>query len=727
MKSNNIFIVFILCFISFSITGLSQNSTLDSLETELKNHTEEDTTRVNLLNTLSASYSSFDFKKSVKKAKEANSLAKKLNYKKGEAKSFLRLGIQHRKKSELDEAEEDVLKALKLYEEINNQDGINASYINLGNVAHYKNETDKALAYYKKVLIYSRINGDLSQEASMLNNIGGISYLKGDIEDALTLFKKSYALRVKIGEEEKDLGALNNMGAICLNQGRYLEALEYFNQCLYIHRESKNKREIALSTYNMSAVYYELHQYDKTLMYLEESLGLYKELEDRRQVASCLINIGAVYADLKDFSKALDYMTESLRISKEINNIEELSAGNFQLGDLRLLMGQPKLALKNYQTCLDLSSSIDNSIYMCHGHIGLANAYLSLQNYSKALHHALEGEKIAGDLELLAQQKIAFGILANVYNKTGNYKKAFESHQQYKLLNDSLFNKENIEQIAQLENEYKYKQELDSAKFRELSLAQEVIVSNNDLEKSQQNLLLGVVIFLLVILILGGIIFYLKFRNIKSKTQNIEIEQKLLRSQMTPHFIFNSLSVLQGMILNKEEKKSVLYLSKFSKLLRIILENSRFKTVSLDQELIAIDNYLALQNLENEAYQYTITVDDAIIQTSIKIPPMLIQPFVENAIEHAFTNQIDNKKIDIHIVYSNESLICTITDNGVGVNAKKENKRKDKNSLSTSITSERLKILSKNYKIKGSVTIEDRQKNNEQGTIVTLVIPYKSK
>ncbi len=196
---------------------------------------------------------------------------------------------------------------------------------------------------------------------------------------------------------------------------------------------------------------------------------------------------------------------------------------------------------------------------------------------------------------------------------------------------------------------------------------------------------------------------------------------------MTPHFIFNSLSVLQGMILNKEEKTAISYLSKFSKLLRIILENSREKTVLLSQELIAIENYLALHNIEeNEAYKYTLVVDDTIDILSFNIPPMLIQPFIENAIEHAFGTRKDNRKIDIHLKFANSNLICTILDNGIGIDALVKKKNSQKKSLATTITSERLKILSKDFKMEGSMKIEDRINFNEQGTIVTLIIPYKT-
>ena len=322
-------------------------------------------------------------------------------------------------------------------------------------------------------------------------------------------------------------------------------------------------------------------------------------------------------------------------------------------------------------------------------------------------------------------QKEVLEILLNIYKKTGNYKSALDNHEQFKILNDSLFNKENIEKITQLEYEYQYKQALDSAIIRELKLTNEVKATSQNLSKTQRNYLWAIIGVLLVSMTLGAVIFFQKLRNAKTKTENAMIEQKLLRSQMTPHFIFNSLSVLQGMILNSEAKKAVHYLSKFSKLMRITLENSRDKTVSLEDELTAIQNYLELQNLENETYDYTILVDETINILLFEVPPMLIQPFVENAIEHAFINKKSQRKIDIRLTYSEDKLICTVCDNGVGINFKKEHKVQGKKSLSTTITSERLKMLSKDLNMPGSVLIEDRKRYGQQGTIVTLQIPHK--
>ncbi|MEZ4875747.1 MAG: histidine kinase [Flavobacteriaceae bacterium] len=194
---------------------------------------------------------------------------------------------------------------------------------------------------------------------------------------------------------------------------------------------------------------------------------------------------------------------------------------------------------------------------------------------------------------------------------------------------------------------------------------------------------------------------------------------------MTPHFIFNSLAVLQGMILNKEEGKSVSYLSKFSKLLRLTLENSRDKMVLLSKELEALENYIQLQTLESDQINFSITLAEGIDPSTLKIPPMLIQPFVENAVEHAFKNNPKNREISLNLSFQKADLTCTIMDNGVGIDAQAQTKNSTKTSLSTVINKERLQFLSKDFKKNGSITIEDRKKYDEKGTLVTLIIPYQ--
>ncbi|MFT4661469.1 MAG: tetratricopeptide (TPR) repeat protein [Patiriisocius sp.] len=726
MESINKYLLSFLAFLLYSLNVQAQTSAIDSLTNELSHHQKRDNIRVDLLNSLAYHYSSNDIGKSEENTIAANKLAEKLGYTKGLAKSYSNFSNIHITKSELDEALDDAIEGLKLYEEINNYKGITSSYNTLGTIYAYKSELDKSLEYFNKGLDVAVKNEDLKRQSDMMNNIGNISYAKGDLSDAILYYKKAIVLNERVGDVKNSLSTFNNIAVIYTAQGRSLEALDYFNKSLIINREDENKEEIASVTLNIGTVYVEREQIEKALQYFEEALQLSIELENKDTQAKCLAGMGVGYLETEEYSKALDKFTEALNLNKEIESKNGMANCLNQIGGVYLLLKKPKLALDNFEYCLELSTSTENKLTICYANISLAEAYFMLGDYPKALFHGLKGEKLAYDLALLPQQKAATKVLYETYEATGDLKRSLNYLKLHKTFNDSLFNKENIEELAELEYDYLYRAELDSASNRELKLTEEVKSTTNDLEKSQQNLLVGVIVFLSFALILGATIFFMKLRNVKSKTQNIVIEQRLLRSQMTPHFIFNSLSVLQGMILNREDKKAVSYLSKFSKLLRITLENSRDKTVSLNQELIAVENYLKLQNIgENKSYEYNVVVDDAVDRSIFNIPPMLIQPFIENAVEHGFKNDQETREIDVHLAYLNEKLICTITDNGSGIDSQKETRKEDKKSLSTTITSERLVILSKDFKMEGSIAIEDRKKVDKRGTVVTLIIPYK--
>jgi len=724
MNRVNKYILSLFSFLFFAGNMQAQNTVIDSLTNELSIHTQKDTVRVYLLNTLAFKNYGVDHKKLKEYTDEANALAKEIKFVKGEARSLYMFCVFHLSKNELEKASIAIQESLSLYEEIKDEGGISSCYDIIGTISNFQGNYDKAIEYYTKALKIAKKRGAKKREANYKNNIGGLYQVKGNYNKALKFYKEALAIDDSL-KTPAAYGTLNNIGIIYTRQGRYLEALECFQKSLPNFRKQGNKRGVAAVLLNMGAVYSNLEDYEKELPYQLEALEIQKELGNELEVSKSMLSLGDIYQSKKKYEKALDYFNKALEINKKINSKQGKYSCYSNIGSLYTKTKQFDLALSNFKKGLDLSLSLGNKRTTAVSHIDLGTTYYNLKNYKKAYKNAIKGKIIADELSILKTQKQANLLLSKLYEKNNNYKAALKSFKEYKKQNDSTFNKKNIQKITQLEYEYKYKQKLDSASIRELKLTKTVTITTQDLEKSQRNYLLAIIGVLLISILLGGIIFFLKLRNEKSKNHNIAIEQKLLRSQMTPHFIFNSLSVLQGMVLNKENKKAVNYLSKFSKLLRITLENSRDKIVSLSQELTAIENYLSLQNLENESYKYTVLVDNTIDIPLFKIPPMLIQPFVENAIEHGFENQKESKKIDVHLTYVNKELVCTITDNGTGIDSQEENKNPNKKSLSTTITSERLKILSKDFNMKGLVIIEDRKKYNEQGTVVTLVIPYK--
>jgi signal transduction histidine kinase len=210
--------------------------------------------------------------------------------------------------------------------------------------------------------------------------------------------------------------------------------------------------------------------------------------------------------------------------------------------------------------------------------------------------------------------------------------------------------------------------------------------------------------------------------------QKLSLERRLLRSQMDPHFIFNALGNIQSMILQKETAPAVSYLSKFAKLTRQVLEHSRMETITLDEEINSLKHYIELQQLRlNNAFTYRIECDED-VDTSTQIPPLLVQPFVENAIEHGLKPLIHTPGCLLTITFRESSdaqhMICTITDNGIGLTASKL-RRTDRThrSMSTTITGERLEQMQKHHPDAGFEIYDRTEAGDGKGCIVTLRIP----
>ncbi len=222
-------------------------------------------------------------------------------------------------------------------------------------------------------------------------------------------------------------------------------------------------------------------------------------------------------------------------------------------------------------------------------------------------------------------------------------------------------------------------------------------------------------------------------KNLHAKEAMLQTEQQLLRTQINPHFLFNSLATVQNFFLNNDTKNSVLYLGKFAKLMRQILENSRENLISLHSEIEMLENYLDLQKIRFSGnFDYTIVLADNLDKYYTQIPPMLAQPFVENALEHGFSHKNEQGLLEISFKIEQENgeemLVLEILDNGVGLELSKELRseaKKEYKSLAITITQERLELLSKKFSKKCYLTIKNRENTLQEviGTHVKIFLP----
>ncbi|RZS93177.1 tetratricopeptide repeat-containing sensor histidine kinase [Aquimarina brevivitae] len=710
---------------SGTFVNFAQTTDIEKRQQEAINFKEQDSIRVErMLDTIYETYPN-DPTGARLLADQAEAIAEKIDLKIPRATITYFRGYIEKVESNNDKALLYFNQALSSYEALDHKQGISYTLNAMGNVYYRKGNFDKAIEYYKKAMVVDKELNSPKDIASSLMNIANIYADQGNYDSAINNYLKSLEIREEIKDEYGIAKTSSNLGSVYTEQGNFPKALEFYNKALEITEKSENVNIEYLYS-NLGIFYKNNNQPNKALFYFKKGLQKYRAIGNKRLIARYLNDTGNVYKELKDYEKAYSCFDEALAINEQIENQVGVTFSLNNLADLQLIRQHYSEAYKNYEKALTLNKKMGYTIGLYRPLFGMATIFYHQKAYTKALDNALQAQRIAIETDGITAQRDIAKLLSDIYIGLKDYKNAFETQKVFKKMNDSVFNKENIQKITRLEYEYKYQKELDAAKTKEITLTKKIKTVDENLAISQRQTLYAIIGILLLAIVLGARIFILRIRNIKSINENILVEQKLLRSQMTPHFVFNSLSVLQGMILNKEFKKAVTYLSKFSKLLRITLENSRDKIVPLENELQALDNYVAVQNLGAEIpYEYNLHLPSAIDKEKICIPPMMIQPFVENAIEHAFHKTDANKKIDITFTFKDHKLICVIEDNGKGIEAESTSSNPDKKSLATTITSERLQLLAKEFKVETKLTIENKKHLGEQGTRVTIILPYQ--
>jgi ligand-binding sensor domain-containing protein/two-component sensor histidine kinase len=211
-----------------------------------------------------------------------------------------------------------------------------------------------------------------------------------------------------------------------------------------------------------------------------------------------------------------------------------------------------------------------------------------------------------------------------------------------------------------------------------------------------------------------------------------QTEMKALHAQMNPHFIFNSLNSIREMILNNENKEASHFLGKFAQLIRLTLDQSGKAFISLRHTIDYLTRYMEMEQIRNEQFTCRILADDELDIDETFLPPMLIQPFIENALWHG--TKADDKKININIDFKkvNKEVLCLIEDNGVGIEASlKQKQQTGSNHISVGITNikNRIQLLNEKYNLKSLLSIEDKKNLpgfKTSGTLVTLRLPIKS-
>lgn len=314
-----------------------------------------------------------------------------------------------------------------------------------------------------------------------------------------------------------------------------------------------------------------------------------------------------------------------------------------------------------------------------------------------------------------------YNRLSFAYRNLGDYKQALEYQTRWYDLKDSLEGLRVTEAIAQTELKHAFaQQQLADSLAHEQAIQLERTVALESVHRMRMRNI-GLAGGGLLLLVGGSTAFYLdrKSRRERYAKQAALLEIKALRSQMDPHFIFNALNSISAFIQRQQPDKARDFVAQFGKLMRLVLENSRRAEVPLARELEVLRLYLGLEQARlDHAFDFSITVDPGIDPENVQVPPLVMQPFVENAVWHGMAEKQEKGTVEVDIREADGTLITTICDDGAGMPKEKpaDNGRR---SLGTVITKERLDQLAE---LKGRPA-GFRYLEREVGTCVEVVIP----
>lgn len=594
-------------------------------------------------------------------------------------------------------------------------------YFELAKIFMAENNLDSALLYYNSS--FQILDDTLSRDAEKIfNELGLFYYHQSDFTRALSYFQKALQIALKNNDSVSIARRYSNIGVIYDYLGDYVKSFKYNQEALKIFEQQNSKRGMAFIYNNLGVLSEEMDNPKNALDYHRKALKLKTELNDQSGVGSSLNNIGVVYEQyFPNYDSSIHYYRMAFKVFNKIGDESGIATSLGNIGVIHWLNKQPDSAIYYSEKALEIRNLLNDEEGKSSSLLNLGKSYFELKDYQKAEFYYLQGLAISKKINSRKRTSEIYEALAILFNKQNKNDKAYDFHLKYSQLRDSLLNEENNEQVAELKTRY----ELEK-KDKQLEVLSQ---KNNSQEQSIKgyNYLLAA-IFIIAFLITFITVLLVRHNRLKVQQQTTELKQKLLRSQMNPHFIFNTLFSIQTYMLENDAISASRFLSKFAKLMRHILENSKHEFVNLENEIEFIKDYLFIQHLRyDESFNYEVNYEGEEEPVQLLVPPMLSQPFVENAIDHGIRNIKRKGKVVVVFTSTLENIQVTITDNGVGYYQQAAGNQANKNHHSTGVdnTRQRIQLFNNEYKTKSLFKIQDLSFETppKQGTMITFAIP----
>lgn len=677
---------------------------------------------------------------------------------------------------------------LNLFNATNNKN--QKVYFLLSIADNYKKVHDpKCVDYAKRSLQYTSQTGSDTNTFNALNKIGTCFDNLDNNDSANYYYKLAIAKRPITPSFKNKVALLYRKIAYNFDENQQIDSsIFYYNISSKLYLAIKDTAAFITVEIGKGDVYSYAAKIEKGLEYYIGVLPFAEKYSDKKLSTRLLRDIGWSFKDLKNYNMSQIYLRKSLSraleiksdvdiyytysylstLFSEIENADSLNkyvtlqekyldAVKDNYGSLHIFYINKAFneyykhnylaSEKNHFKALELVKKSTLKYDLSTSYYNIAEINYTMNNLKKALVYNDSAQLINTSYPNVTQSLNIYKLYRKLFYKTGDCKQALYYNDLFMALNDSILTKDMNDKISEMQAKY----DVQGRDLKIDLLNKKNEISNKENEKNKQRLLYTIIIALLFVLL--TVIAYIAFKRKQNDNkiltqQRKEIEEKTEQlntqaaeiarhqSQMNPHFIFNALISIQKFILQENKQNAISYLSSLSKLMRLTLYNSEKELITLEEEIKFLNFYMdiELQRFSNK-FEFSVSISKDVDEENTMIPPMIIQPFLENAIKHGVSGKENNGKIELRVSKTSHNsfaaLKLEITDNGIGREASKKLAQKFNAthvSMAMNITKTRIENYADKYALskEGILTISDVYDidNNPAGTTITVILPY---
>ncbi|MBK7627852.1 MAG: tetratricopeptide repeat protein [Bacteroidales bacterium] len=535
----------------------------------------------------------------------------------------------------------------------------------------------------------------------------------------------SIAVKLAKSFDETDVlaKALNFLGRYYLRTGSFKESIEYFEKSIELLKKIKLKGFTTRSYSGIADVYKTLGNQIEYRNSLQKMIDAGSEEMDTLFIEDGLYKLGTDFlSNERDFEKGDSLLKKCNEIALIRGDTAFISLSYANMGWNFYLEKKYNEAIKTYEKSLKYSIPFKRFADVANALGNLGTIYRDMSKYDQALKYYNKSIDYAQKVEDVYNLSWVYDDMSQLYIKLQDTSNAYKSYVLFKKYSDAQIKKSNV--LGLSDARIRYEAETHKKELQLLSLR----------IRNQRLMLYGFTGLFVLCIAIGILIISRAKINAKRRISEMnhkisEITQANLRQQMNPHFIFNTLNSIQYYMYQHDKLATNNYLTKFSSLMRKVLENSQHTAVPLRDELDALNLYLELEKIRfKDKFDYNIDIDEEIDTILYKVPTMLIQPYVENSICHGLMPLEGKGQIKIDLKLKKDYISCIIEDNGIGreaANEKKTKCEKNHNSLGTQIVNSRLDLVNTLYgtSLKTIYTDLKNKDGEPEGTRVEIHIP----